>query len=605
MKRMLMLLMAMLLCVPALAETDMLSGWNLPEGTTCVASSVQEGWIGLRIPLKDGELPVTVTCHDGVWQVTELWYSYAMPVCVRDNGYYIHWKGAYYGDLPFDRDVTAIDWSTLPTTEEEAIAGLDVSAWRILKEDTGLCRLSDMLVDEFCAGTPVRLLSDADGSYVRAAILGGEAVYDVPVDALLPGDTQFAGEDGTVAIAYDFTWLEITKDMTLPVLYAAPGGEVAHVLESGATYDLAILTTGEIPGGVVYAQPDMSDVDIPAGASESWLYVADFEAGVDGFLRVDDLPQDLPYMVARRLLPEYRFLQGDVQEDSCCFLVERRLDGAVLFAGCTLVEDKWAVTLSEPLPDSPVLDTFHGSGDYAILSYVDAETGLASIDVFGEEMPWKTCVLTPDGRGGWRVEGIGNDWSSFGVDRCTLRNDYGSQVWWCTPSFDTNLGTLRWDELPDTIEEALALSDIADWVVLTADTPLLDTPGGESLGLYHTGAGLRVLAQSGDWLHVAVADGAVTGYVPADAVIPSAENYAVDEEGWGYSLYILPYVTLRRDEPAVALFDTDGAVLHAFQTRWYKVVRMLGEQGDFYHVYDDSTGLDGFVLKTECEVDDE
>lgn len=574
MKKLLLALLALLLCLPALAESDVPSGWNLPAGTTCVASSVQEGWIGLRIPLKDGELPVTVTCHDGVWQVTELWYRYAMPVYVRDNGYHIHWKGAYYGDLPFDRDVTAIDWSTLPTTEEEAIAGLDVSAWRILKEDTGLCRLSDMVVDEFCAGTPVRLLSDADGSYVRAAIMGGNAVYDVPVDALTPYDGE---------LYYNYTWLEMPKDMPSLLLYAEPGGEIAHVLDSSTAYDLVILTTGEIPGG----------------ASECWLYVADFKAGVDGFLRVDDLPAESPYMVARRLLPEYRFLQGDVDAESCCFLVKRKEDGAILFAGCTLVAEEWAVTLSEPLPEGAGLDTFHGSGDYAIFSYVDAETGLASIDIWGEEMPWKTCVLTPDEQGNWHVEAIGNDWSAFSVSRCTLRNDYGSLLWWCTPGFDTSLATLCWDALPDTIEDALALSDMSDWVVLTEDTPLMNTPDGVPIGMYCAGAGLRVLAETDNWLQVAVAGGEVTGYVPADAVIPSAENYAVDEDGWMESLYMPFWVALRRDEPAVLLYGADGAVLHTFDTRWCTAVRLLGERDGFCHIYDDDTGLDGFILKSE------
>ena len=77
MKRLLTFLLALLLCAPALAETDMMSGWNLPEGTTCDMSAAQEGSIRLMIPMEDRTLPVTVICEDdGMWRVTELWFSY-------------------------------------------------------------------------------------------------------------------------------------------------------------------------------------------------------------------------------------------------------------------------------------------------------------------------------------------------------------------------------------------------------------------------------------------------------------------------------------------------------------------------------------------------
>ena len=584
MKRLLTFLLALLLYAPALAEPDMLSGWNLPEGTTCDMSAAQEGSIRLMLPVEGGTLPVTVTCEDdGMWRVTELWFSYGLPVRVTDSGYYFRWQGAFFGDLPFDRDVTAIDWSTLPPNEGKALAGMDVSQWRILRENTALLRLNDQQMDEFRAGTPVRIVSESE-TWATVAILGGDTLYDAPVDALLPGEVQFGEDTGPINHVYAFPGIDITEDTPLLTLYDAPGGAAVGMVNAVETDFLAFLTADPIDG---------------------WMYAADFVTGVHGWLRVDDLPADDPLALACRLLPEYRFIQGDVDAESCCFLVERKEDGAILFAGCTLAEDTWAVTLSDPLPDSPGLDTFHGSGDYAILSYVDAETGLMSIDIFEEEIPWKTCVLIPDEQGNWHVEAIGNDWSTFSFSRCTLLNDYGSLLWWCTPGFDTNLGTLRWDALPDTIEDALALSEASDWVVLTKDTALLNAPDGSAFGLYFAGAGLRVLERTGDWLRVAVADGDVTGYVPADTVIPSADNFAVDEDGWVESLYLPSYVSLRRDESAVQLVGADGAVLHTFDMRWYKAVRLLGEQGDFYHVYDDDTGLEGFILKSECEVDDE
>ena len=619
MKKLLLALLMLLLCLPALAETNELSGYTildgwrseqtamylarnldgvlvflgymhgtdgneitistpLPEGATCDTASAQDGCIRLYIPLAEGTLPVTVAYEDdGAWRVTGLWFSYVLPVRVQDNGYYFRWQGAFYGDLPFDRDVTAIDWLALPQNEENALAGLDVSQWRILREDTALLRLNDLQPDEFRAGTPVRVVTEDDAG-VTVAILGGDALYTAPAEALLPGDVQFGEDTGLVSQVYPFPGIEVTEDTPLLTLYVAPDGAAAGMVSAVETDFLAFLTVDPVDG---------------------WLYVADFVTGVHGWLRVADLPADEPFVMAQRLLPEYRFVQGDLDEENCCFLVECKSDGAVLFAGCTLVAGEWAVTLSEPLPEGAGLDTFHGSGDYAILSYNDAETSLMSIDIFGEEMPWKTCVLTPDGQGGWRVEAIGNDWSAFSVSRCTLRNNYGSLLWWCTPGFDTNLATLRWDALPDTLEEALALSDVSDWVVLTQDTPLMNAPEGVPIGMYCAGAGLRVLAEADGWLQVAVADGAVTGYVPADAVIPSAENYAVDEDGWGESLYMPSYVALRRDEPAVQLYGADGAVLHTFDTRGYKAVRLLGERDDYYHIYDYDTGLDGFILKSE------
>ena len=584
MKKLLTALLILLLCLPALAEPDMLSGWNLPEGTTCDMSAAQEGSIRLMLPVEGGTLPVTVTCEDdGMWRVTELWFSYGLPVRVTDSGYYFRWQGAFFGDLPFDRDVTAIDWSALPPNEGKALAGMDVSQWRILREDTALLRLNDQQMDEFRAGTPVRIVSEGE-TWATVAILGGDTLYDAPVDALLPGEVQFGEDTGPINHVYAFPGIDITEDTPLLTLYDAPGGAAVGMVNAVETDFLAFLTADPIDG---------------------WMYAADFVTGVHGWLRMEDLPADEPFVMAYRLLPEYRFLQGDVDGESCCFLVERKEDGAILFAGCTLAEDTWAVTLSDPLPDSPVLDTFHGSGDYAILSYIDAETGLMSIDIFGEEIPWKTCVLTPDEQGNWHVEAIGNDWSTFSFSRCTLLNDYGSLLWWCTPGFDTNLATLRCDALPDTIGEALALSDVSDWVVLTQDTALMNAPGGagpsggEPIGLYFAGAGLRVLAETDGWLQVVIAGGEVTGFVPADAVIPSAENYAVDEDGWMESLYMPSYVALRRDEPAVLLQGADGTALHAFDTRWYTAVRLLGERDGFCHIYDDDTGLDGFILKSE------
>lgn len=323
------------------------------------------------------------------------------------------------------------------------------------------------------------------------------------------------------------------------------------------------------------------------GGMRAWAESPDDEAAVQA--------------LAAELLPWYLLQDGDVQEDAACFLVQRPEDGATLFAGCVKQQEKWIVTLSAPLPEDARLDTFHGSGDYAILSFYDAELAALSLENFGEpDWCWKTCVLTPALDGSWYVETIGWEWGACSMTRCTLSNDTGTQLWWGTHDFDRNAATLDWDALPDTMEEALARMNLADWVVLAAQSPLLTAPDGASLGLYNPGTGLRVMEQKDAWLHVAVADGAVTGWVEETAVIPSAENICTYEDEWTESMYVPPYYSLRYGEPAVHLLDVDEQKTHQFDTKSHAFVLVLGDCGTYYHVYDQNTGLDGYVSIDEC-----
>lgn len=306
--------------------------------------------------------------------------------------------------------------------------------------------------------------------------------------------------------------------------------------------------------------------------------------------------------LAAELLPGYVLQDGDVQEDAACFLVLRPEDGATLFAGCTKMQEEWLITLSAPLPENPGLDTFHGSGDYAILFFYDAELAALSEEIFGDpEFCWKTCVLTPDLDGAWRVETIGWEWGACSLTRCTLESSDDTRLWWGTPNFDLNAATLDWAALPDTLDEALARMNLADWVVLTAPTPLLTAPDGASIGLYNAGTGLRVLARQDAWLHVAVADGAITGWVEADAVIPAAENICTYEDEWTENLYIPPYYSLRYGEPPVPLMDADGQVIYQFGTKFRGFVMLLADCGATRHVFHPDTGLDGFVSAADCE----
>lgn len=309
MKR-LLLLIAMMLCTPALAwavsdemidfAAQVLPGYTLLDGvrfdettmllledaagTTYFAGCVKEGdeWaVTLSTPLPEGTWANTYHSYEGVMEIG-LPDNSSCTIALESDGRWLlchaHdtsisgdmlWFGVlgpYYGDVLMERDVTRLDWTTLPASYEDFLPLVDASRWAVVTGDSAPLFAEDgSILAEYLPATPVLLLEAAEGKH-RVSINGGCVTGWMDDEDLLIGEKQLTvDEEGYLAVAEDGRmWGEYsyTSDEALP-LYDAPEGAV--IGETGFRLDLL----ARWPGG--------------------WLHVLDHDLGIDGFLREESV----------------------------------------------------------------------------------------------------------------------------------------------------------------------------------------------------------------------------------------------------------------------------------------------------------------------------
>ncbi|MBQ8554293.1 MAG: SH3 domain-containing protein [Clostridia bacterium] len=244
----------------------------LPEDVDCDSYHASGSSVELcRLFMQDDEEQyagyIVELQEDGRWLVTMTRNDFGVvdfgPQCIRDD-----FGTVYYGDVQIERDITRVDWLSLPTNFEEAIPLVDASAWAVVAaDDTPLMEAPDAQAARlggYCAGAPVRVL-DMQSGWTQVAILGGDTIGWMPSAALLRGEAQLVWDE-------EWYWHNPAE---LP--YVELVNEAAVLRES--------------PDGVPCAmQPDRFSLPRLMGTTEDgWCHVYDWWTGLQGYLRAEDV----------------------------------------------------------------------------------------------------------------------------------------------------------------------------------------------------------------------------------------------------------------------------------------------------------------------------
>ena len=228
----------------------------LPEGTYRLDTyHASEGSIAIFLPEGDANVALQ---PDGRWLLT-----WACDVSIGENGLWFGAGGPYYCDVPMERDMTRIDWASLPVAYEDWLPLVDASAWAVVTGVPASLRGEDgSVIAEYLPATPVRLL-EARGDEVRVVIAGSDVTGWMEVCTLLIGEDQLDlnGGEGFTVVEDGFVWgVNSVVAAEGAWLFDAPGGE---------------------PLREVYFRMDVLAV------YGDWLHVLD-SAGTAGFVRAED-----------------------------------------------------------------------------------------------------------------------------------------------------------------------------------------------------------------------------------------------------------------------------------------------------------------------------
>lgn len=228
----------------------------LPEGTYRLDTyHASEGSIAIFLPEGDANVALQ---SDGRWLLT-----WARDVSIGENGLWFGAGGPYYCDVPMERDMTRIDWASLPVAYEDWLPLVDASAWAVVTGAPAPLRGEDgSVIAEYLPATPVRLL-EARGDEVRVAIAGSDVTGWMEVCTLLIGEDQLDlnGGEGFTVVEDGFVWgVNSVVAAEGAWLFDAPGGEPLREVD----FRMDVLA--------VYGD---------------WLHVLD-GAGTAGFVRAED-----------------------------------------------------------------------------------------------------------------------------------------------------------------------------------------------------------------------------------------------------------------------------------------------------------------------------
>ena len=246
-------------CVKGNASWEITLSTPLPEGTWANTYHSYEGVMELYLP-DDNSCTIALQ-PDGRWLL-----CHACDTSISENMLWFGVLGPYYGDVLMERDVTRLDWTSLPASYEDFLPLVDASRWAVVTGDGAPLHAEDgSNLAVYLPATPVLLLEAANGQY-RVAINGGSVTGWMDDANLLIGEDQLTvDEEGYLAVVEDgFLWGEYslmdTEDLPL---YDVPEG--TQIGETGFRVDLL----ARWPGG--------------------WLHVLDEDPGLDGFIREDSV----------------------------------------------------------------------------------------------------------------------------------------------------------------------------------------------------------------------------------------------------------------------------------------------------------------------------
>lgn len=268
MKRLLVLIAAvMMLAVSALAEDgDTLTAvlpMPLPEGARVNQSHSSEDMLEIFMPDDYSFETCTIVLQpDGRWLLTHV-----CDTSISENMLWFGVLGPYYGDVLMERDITHLDWNSMPVCYEDFLPLVDASCWAVVTGNGAPLQADDgSILSEYLPATPVLLLEADEGQH-RVAVNGSSVTGWMDDDNLLIGENQLAvDEHGYLSVVEDgFMWGEYRLMATegLP-LYDTPEG--VQIADTSGCADLLACW----PGG--------------------WLHVFDHGLGIDGFILINQLP---------------------------------------------------------------------------------------------------------------------------------------------------------------------------------------------------------------------------------------------------------------------------------------------------------------------------
>lgn len=625
----------------------------LPEGTRCETFHAGKNWLRLWIDLPRERQTLrlgfdavrcTVAYFDGAWQISCLdvadGYLGFGPCYIYDDEGNVYW-----GDLPWERDVTRADFSALPGSFHQALDMMDLSDWLLVSRNNAALHAdadeSAAVLGRYFAGAPCIRLDERDGM-VQVRILASDVTGWMRADALIPASVQGV---------YNEKYASLSSRWTLGILDG----------EEGTAYLLGVCGDG----CCYHAYDETADATVYLPLAELPL-AQQIEALVmscAGPLTVYDATADETAFIAMLVDPAY----------------PDPADGRIVLACGVLEGGKWEVLLSASLPEGAWvilgdMEGFAGTvdirlADGEICTYTIAWDGLwtaegdTGFDLFPADKPelpgyavldgWTGqrtamylaqqegatvflgCVKTADG---WQITestplpagaGLNTYHASEGyMELYTAAGDYAvalqdgawrltwandvsigdTSVWFGVPGpyygtvlLERDITRVDWAALPVRYEDWLSLVDASRWaVVCREDTPLLSDDG-SVLALYQRGTAVQLLEKQDGLYRVEI--GHVTGWMAADALLigesqlTSEDGYlTVAEDGylWGDNVLIA--------ESPVLLDAPEGRAIG----RVSEALRLLGIWPEgWLHVLDEFTGRDGFVRETDCMTYDE
>ena len=286
----------------------------LPEGVRFNTCHSYEGVAELILPEGyAGETCTIALQPDGRWLL-----CHVCDTSISEDMLWFGVLGPYYGDVQMERDITRLDWASLPNQYEDFLSLVDADGWAVVTgEGAPLYDPEGAVLATYLPGTPVQLLAGAEGERCRVAIDGGSVTGQMrTADLLIGADQLTVDESGYLAVVEDgFLWGENSLYAEDLPLYDAPGGA-----QTG--------TTGYL-------------LETLASWPEGWLHVMDRSTGMTGFIRLEDILQ--PLLSVR--YPDASILASACDEDDAFFVLEMGGDQPMKLCGFTLLDGSWVMTM--------------------------------------------------------------------------------------------------------------------------------------------------------------------------------------------------------------------------------------------------------------------
>lgn len=410
----------------------------LPEGTGCDSYHAGSGAMSIYFP-KPGAEPDEwgdIPCNeyaiylqeDGRWLIgsvldeEDAWFHF------ESAGLHHNWDGTCFGEYLGERDITKVDWQTVPHSFDEALVHMSRD-WGVLGYDRIPLRSGpseEMTALALCRyGAPVKVLG-TQGDWANVALLGGETTGWLPADTLLLGPEQMitTGE-------YDDMWGVYTWRVS--AAFNAPWVECY-----GGTQ---LLDAPE--GRVVWQDVSGEQLQLVCEMDNGWYLVCWSDTMDGGYIRAEyTMPDNVISMapnLAREYFPDCPLVMGEASGAAAELLLSKPGGAQVLVCGI-YDNGEWVWTESSPLPAGTLLGQTEG-GD-PVLSILQEEGEL--------------CVLIHHERNAWRIYELQADGFNWMYTDGMLIAEDGTEAPG-QPGFRTDIRHTDWEALPASLEEAVGM----------------------------------------------------------------------------------------------------------------------------------------------------